>query len=204
MRLHLRGFLAILALTFLSPLPAVADPSDLGITVAEILQVIEDSGEPSVPLKVEQKDGALEVRIGQSNLIVRISVAGKFEDVRSAVAKSVWLVAALTVTGPDYSSEQAAIDRNVADAVFRQVWSRLTGVVDIEEWAMRRVAERGGFKEGSFPGFSYILNGNRVAVYVGVPTVFVFDTFVNCTLDEGLTISRYREMKNAGLCPDLL
>jgi hypothetical protein len=42
-QVHLRGFLVVLALIFLGATPTVADPPDLGITVGELLQIVEDN-----------------------------------------------------------------------------------------------------------------------------------------------------------------
>jgi hypothetical protein len=156
-----------------------------------------------VPVQIEQQGSVVEVRIGQSNGVIWLSMTGNLENFRTANAESVWLVFALTFTGPDYTPEQAEADNNSAAAVFKAVFSNLTDEVDMERWGERNFAERGRVKDGFFAGAAGTLNDIRFAIYPGAPAFFVFDTFTECKLEGYITHARYREMKAADICPEL-
>jgi hypothetical protein len=192
MHLQLRGLLAILALTFLGTLPAAADLSDLGITVGQLLEIVEDNRDPAMPVEIKQENRRVEIALTRAGTPgIRILTANNHDEQSEAPATSLWIGFGVAA--------QTEAEKFPATFVVDALWKHFTGGEDLESWMARiedKMLRRGAYAE--------TIDGVRIGVYANVPTWFFIDTFTECRIDKDLTEARYGEMQAKGLCPSRL
>lgn len=196
-QLCLRGLLAVLALAFLGATPAVADPSDLGITVGELLQIVEDSRDPAVPIEIERKSNSVLIEILDAGRVIELHIGNGSDDLLSSPAERIWVGFGLvTHTGLDSDIKKFRAAEKSATSVLNALWRRLMRGEDFETWEARVGA---AMSESNFSAYSEFVNDNRVGVF---PHWVFFDTFTECQIDTSMTLKLYREMQAEGVCPE--
>lgn len=211
-QLHLRGLLAILALTFFVPLPAAADPSNLGITVGELLQIIEENRDKVLPVEIERGPNFVRVTL------VRPPFAHSFfvhtrntnSDVEASVADWVLVTRQQGLWPKGEEPDRVQNDGEIRLeflSIVNPVWGRFIDRVSFETWSSDRLHEfeKNRTKLDERNGYRSIkkIGQFRATFLVGMGFGYLIDAYVDCPDWTELTKAEYEGFQKSGLCPEL-
>ena len=164
----------------------MADPSDLGVTVGDLLQIIEDSTDSAAQFEITQENRRVGIVLTRAGTrVIQIRAAGEHDELLGSPAVSIWIGFGVGI--------ETEPERQLLTHVIDALWGRFTKGEDLNTW-MARIRE----KRLPTGVYAEAIDGVRIGMY---PGWFFLDTFVECRIDKDLTEVLYAGMEAEGLCP---
>lgn len=188
----------LLIVTLFAPRSSAADavPKGLGVTVAELVEIVEGNRDQSLPVDIRRKPTSVVYDFRNSTtVIVRAGVPISAEADVPATA----ILIGVGLEPPGTEEALAERRRKSSQSVVDALWRHFSNMDGLQDWLA--ATRQDAFTDKNSNAFAGIENGLRMGFVLALPSVFFIDTLVACELNSGSTLERYRELVNEGTCP---